>query len=233
MDGSDKEKSLGQHLDELGKARGRIGNNSEDVMEWVLRVAQEDPGELSAGDFINLGYEMTYLAKYGVPQPGTFKPSSFMAVGDWSQHRSQKEIQRPPNQIPLKPMEDLSNRPSSETVKSLVGLLRLSIEQWVDIGQAQVHSTGHTTRHLFHNKGKDTIETRSAGNIRDAFLATFYDVLVMHGTRLDRCQDCRRIFHAKRADQRFCSTRCQSRWGSEQFRKGKKKPKKAKRKPTK
>ncbi len=197
-------------------------------MEWILRVAQEDPGELSAGDFINLGYEMTYLARYGVPQPGSFKPRSFMVLGDWAQHRSLKEIQRPPNQIPLKPMESLANRPSSDTTKDLVGLLRFSIEQWVDIGQAQIHSTGNTTRRLFHNKDKDTIETCSTGSIRDAFLDTFYKVLVMHGTRLDRCQDCRRIFHAKRSDQRFCGKKCQSRWGSEQYRKGRKKQKKAK-----
>ncbi len=228
MDGSDKEKGVDQFENELSKARARIGNNSEEVMEWILRVAQEDPSELSAGDFMNLGHEMTYLAKYGVPQPGIFKPSSFMVVGDWSQHLSEREIHRPRSRVLMKPFDNLSNRPSTDTVKSLAGQLRFSIEQWVDIGQTQIDSTGHTTRRLFHNKNKDTVETFRTGNILTAFLETFYEVLAIHGTRLDRCQDCKRIFHAKRSDQRFCGKKCQSRWGSEQFRKGRKNQKKAK-----
>ena len=207
------------YWEELSKALNRIGDTSTDAMNWVLMFVQQEEGAFSEGDWTNLQYEIAYLARFGVPQSSSLKGTKFLPSGDWSKHLSQKEIEGIPTKITSEQIKSMTERPSKEAVKELLTMSRAYIEDLLETKKAAVKLSGKITRYVSYDPARDQVDTWTSGNVQDAFLSTLVDLFALHGNRLNRCQDCKRIFLANRSDQRFCGTRCQSRAGTERFRK--------------
>ncbi len=204
---------------EIQKALQRIGETSLDAMTWVLRFVQQEEGALSEGDWTNLQYEIAYLARFGVPQPGSLKGAKFLPSSDWSKHLSEKEIEGIPVNITSEQVKNMTERPSKEAVKELRTLSREYVEDLLVNKKAAVKLSGKIIRYVSYDPARDQVDTWTSGNVQDAFFSTLVDLFALHGNRLNRCLDCKRIFLANRSDQRFCGKKCQSRAGTERFRK--------------
>lgn len=177
---------------EYEKASARIGTSEADQVRWLLNLAQTDVEALSSGDVTNRAFEMAAFARWGGTKEGRTIASEGTgkhAATDYSTYYSQEEIDEH----------------------------RQSLKKHID----RLLKTGHT-RFELSNVSVDIGSLQGVPyflvSSPSAFEYRAANLLAPHAHRIRQCSACQRIFLAVRNKQKWCSTRCQSRMGTQRFR---------------
>ena len=214
-------------LRELNKAGARIGRSQVDVMEWLLRFAQQDLFRLSGGDWENLAFELACFVQYGGSHAET-DTSLFdlpISIKNWNGALFSKKTP---------PVESCS--PQDLLLVSKICLdgfmLQPSLPARADIGTLQAETKAFlvdfvdkktttclrpTAREFlvyWHDKDPELALVQSlilVDSTHDLFKLHAFKYLKQFIRNLARCPECQSIYLATRSDKKFCSTRCQMR----------------------
>ncbi len=194
-------------------------------LAWLLKFMQMDLNNLTELERVNLSLELQAFLlltltryKLSVSRP------ALKRIG----HRG--------------PVESLASRPlaaetlaSTKELRDFQGLARKWVEAFVKKEHLMI-PVGPKWLHVIRNTKEGwTDASPTMLSSEDDFLWNLGHVLGQEGMRVKVCQDseCKRYF-AGRPNQKFCSTKCQSRWTTRQQRdrekKGKRPPRRRRRK---
>lgn len=180
----------------LRLARERVGDSNEDRARWLLRFASLEVAKLSAGDWLNLEWEILVFSTPPpaervqlVIDPATFEvePVGVSTLLSWVQE-GLLGLKRVKESFEIEPT------PRAWSIKANVSY-QLT---WVD--------------------GRLVDSSRAAGvSTADHFQAQVYNVLVSQASRFRLCQNCGQPFIARRR-QSYCARGCSQAVRTQKYR---------------
>jgi len=195
VDSPHPEKDTRAFDQEFKKASGRIGHITDDVMRWLLKFIKLDLLSLSAGDFMNLQYEIVFFGCYGPPD---LKEHEWIGSPFW-------------------PSDKERYLPQIDFVEGLQEWARNSVQYIIDKDPVMFEFDS-----LRLNLYQDTDNRWKAHYYsNDPIEAIKYSVaqlLIRSANLLRQCPECHRHFLADRKNQEYCSLLCQGRVTTRRYR---------------
>jgi hypothetical protein len=217
------------YLDELGKARNRIGQTIDSIAIWFARFAQRDLQNLSTGEWTDLLYEVASISEFQFQLTGERALwSCAITTQDWTgkeRTKDEGELQRwmqlfadhandgsllyplPPYALPPR---DAVAQLQQETIDALTELHEHHTYT-VDLPPVTLMCLSH----------RSTDEIARLGvlvNPPQLFRYNLAWTIGMSAVRIRRCNECRQWFFADRKNKTYCSISCQSRAGTRRYR---------------
>jgi hypothetical protein len=186
-------------MKELMQACKRVGIKPERALAWVVNFCRWDLEQFSAGDWANLIYEVVWFGIYGQALPQRWDVPS----GD----DLQESILNPNRPLPTHRMI-------------------LDLQQWGKARLQEFIANGETVISLQPKSvlvvKRDRKTARAemmlkTDDLRQGFAFSFAQTLRLAGARLNQCPQCQKYYSA-RANQTYCSPRCQNRVSLQKFR---------------
>lgn len=179
--------------DEYLKAFDRTGKNREDFGVWLLNFAQTDIAKLSAGDGLNLAYEILVFAHQGM-QGFPSKPRFF-----------------------LDDKLGIDNFLSREMIPSIEQIVEL--QSWFsglikNVIKREIIQFEYPQKSILippEKEGEIWTEVITTDDIGIAFSFVCIELIKGIAHRFKQCRGCKTIFFMSRTDQDYCSTNCQAR----------------------
>ena len=200
-----------KRAEEERKTAQRIGRSGRQAMEWLLRFAQTDLAELSPGQWSDLRAEIELFLRDGPPAGSGGHFSLFAlhkqagGLGELAEVRKESTEGAARLQTTLKAMlTDYLHK----------GYARLSFDPK---GYYEIHRPDAKRPPQFR---KAQVQLR-AQSFQDIFTYRIVTLLAEHHERIRECQECKRIFLARRGKQELCSRRCLNRVNQRKFQKQK------------
>lgn len=189
--------------EELHKAYTRIGTSPKAWMQWILKFADCDLGELSAGGWMNLRYEVALFTLVGPPE--AWKIGHFIvAPTQWGYMQSSSQLCVLPTSQEVEQCQAITNQ-------HLAQLLQMGSTQFPPFLGTMIISDTTTQVHL----GPLAVSPKTR---LLSFLQGLACLLAIHAAGIRRCSGCEARFLANRRDQHFCSVRCLSRLNMRKYR---------------
>jgi hypothetical protein len=179
---------------EYEKAFERVGVSEGDQVRWLVNLAQTDIDALSSGDVTNRAFELATFTLWGGARQ---RESIIMSETRWKH-----------------PGTHYSTYPSKEEIEVHQQWLKKQLDHLLRFGHAHI-GLSNLKIEVGSCQGRPYFQVLTSF----AFEYRAAQLIGNHAHRIRRCGACQRIFLAVREKQNWCSTRCQSRMGTQRFRK--------------
>lgn len=193
---------------EVDKARERIGTTTDQAMAWLLRFSQEEVPQMSAGDFLNLQFELVALETYGPPIQAT--PVFGIPPKARFHDTSLDQYDRLPNR------DEVENFRSwlSQTLEGILKKENMIMEM-PPVNLRLLYDDDYYGENQEIHPGWFLAESSNGPCTRSYRLI----VLIAHvANKIRRCPECHKVFLADRRNKEYCTARCQSRVATRRFR---------------
>jgi endogenous inhibitor of DNA gyrase (YacG/DUF329 family) len=208
-------------MKELMQACKRVGIKPEKEFAWVLNFCTKDLNQLSSGDWTNLIFEVAWFAIYG---PGLSQGWDVASRDDL-----QEFILNPARPLPTQDMiQDLLQEsilnpncplPTQDMIRDLQQWAKARLEEFIANGETVIALQPKSV--LVVKRDRKTARAEMmllAKDLHQGFAFSFAQTLRLAGAKLNQCPECQKYYSA-RANQTYCSPRCQNNVSLRNFRK--------------
>jgi hypothetical protein len=182
---------------EFTKAESRVGQTNRAWMQWLIRFSQYDIPSMSAGDFINLQFELQVVHQFGPP------------VGE-GRYRL----------IPIGgPSGKLAMELSRKKVESFRAWVRQTLEAILLKEEGETPLIPPVQLHFIYEK-LEAPHWRLGEKYKDSVTPRYALLLLIarYADQVQRCPVCNTIFLAETGKQEYCSKRCQAKIAKRRYR---------------
>ena len=233
---------------EILRARDRIGETTDGLIAWFVRFARTDLNTLSAGQWMDLRYEVACLSEYQYQsRHADFLWQHAITLKDWHGRWRYKNDEKLSLAL-LQRIQTGERQPQNDLADPGRVLIKQAAEAtevlpWTpvelpprEIVQALQHQVCEHVSKLTEGESlalclppvylsispiPETDETLVFGIAESPHALFAYNeafMFALNAVRVRRCTECQQPFYADRKNKSYCSVLCQSRAGTKRWR---------------